>query len=187
MKKNIPAGIDNFAKLIDKKNNYCFVDKSLFIREIIDDKSEVTLITRPRRWGKTLTMSMLQHFFSSKVLDIKTQGMFDQLAIAKVVNGEYLKEQGQYPVIFISFKDIKSDNFSGALAAIGHSITELYESYSYLLDSHHLTETVKARFLNYLKGNFQKEGIELSLKFLSHCLYDYQYLPEYSFSSVTPG
>ncbi|WP_203368860.1 AAA family ATPase, partial [Cysteiniphilum marinum] len=104
MPKKIYIGSSNFAELITE--NAVFVDKSLFIKDIIEDTSKVILITRPRRFGKTLNMSMLHHFFASKVDFTETTGLFDNLAIAKEDNGFYLKTyQGNYPVIFISFKD----------------------------------------------------------------------------------
>ena len=100
--KNIPIGIDDFGKMADPQRNHHFVDKSLFIKEIIDSSSEVTLITRPRRWGKTLNLSMLEHFLAPHVSGKSTQGVFDRLAIANIAEGVYLKQQGQFPVIFVS-------------------------------------------------------------------------------------
>ena len=82
MPKKIPLGVDDFSKLISKENNYLFVDKSLFIKEILEDGSEVPLIIRPRRWGKTLNMSMLRYFFSPTVNGVSTIGLFDNLAIS---------------------------------------------------------------------------------------------------------
>ena len=103
----LPIGYDNFREIIDKKLN--FVDKSLFIKEIIDDcETKIAVITRPRRFGKTLNMSMLQHFLAVEVDGQPTKGLFDNLKIANVDQGEYLKKhQGQYPVVFIKIKNIK--------------------------------------------------------------------------------
>src|SRR5437868_6295594 len=106
MTKKVPIGVDDFAKISDKERDYLFVDKSLMIRDLINNGAEVSLIIRPRRWGKTLNMSMLRYFFAPAVNGVPTKGMFDRLKIAKEKNGEYLKQQGIYPVIFISFKDI---------------------------------------------------------------------------------
>src|SRR3954454_24101197 len=103
--RKIPIGTCNFLEIITK--NYEFVDKSLLILDVIEEDCKVLLITRPRRWGKTLNFSMLQHFLSPYVNECPTQGLFDQLLIAGVNEGQYLKtHQGQYPVIFLSFKDI---------------------------------------------------------------------------------
>ena len=90
LNKNSPIGVDDFAKLMDRQNEYFYVDKSLFIKEIIDDKAEVTLITRPRRWGKSLNMSMLEYFFATETPGVNQQGLFDDLQIAQVDNGRYM-------------------------------------------------------------------------------------------------
>ena len=111
MAKKIPIGVDDFSELISKKNDFLFVDKTLFIKEFIDEGVKVPLIIRPRRWGKTINMSMLRYFFAPEVEGHKTKGLFDNLAIAKEDNGSYLKHQGMNPVIFISFKDIKQISF----------------------------------------------------------------------------
>ena len=91
-----------------------FIDKSLFIKEIIDNKEiEVSVIIRPRRFGKTLNMSMLHHFLAAEVDGMKTEGMFDNLKIAQQ-GDEYMQHQGKYPVIFISFKSVKDRKFCDA-------------------------------------------------------------------------
>ena len=101
MKKHLPIGLSDFEKLISE--NYYFIDKSLFIKEIMDNKTEVTLIPRPRRFGKTLNLSMLQCFFEKTEKSRKY--LFDNLEIAK--HPEVMQYQGKYPAIFITFKDIK--------------------------------------------------------------------------------
>src|SRR5437868_2900020 len=105
---NLPIGADQFGKIIRKKLDV--VDKSLFIQEVIDDPSEVILITRPRRFGKTLNLSMLQHFFAKEVGGKSTEDLFDGLQIMQAGEG-YLHHHRKYPVIFISFKEVKNDNF----------------------------------------------------------------------------
>ena len=82
--KHLPVGVDDFQKMMNKENEFLYVDKSLLIQEIIDDKDEVTLIARPRRWGKTLNLSMLYYFFSSEVDGEPTKGLFSDLKISKV-------------------------------------------------------------------------------------------------------
>jgi hypothetical protein len=117
MPKSIQLGNSNFAKLMT--SNGLFADKSLFVQEIIDDADKTILITRPRRWGKTLNLSMLQHFLAAEVYGQKTAGLFDTLTIAQIDNGEFVKQhQGKYPVIFISFKDVKALSFKDAHTAI---------------------------------------------------------------------
>jgi len=166
--KKIPIGIDNFHKLI--RENYLFCDKSLLIKEIIDEGSEVTLIVRPRRWGKTLNMSMIRHFFAPEVYGIKTKNLFDHLAIATVNNGDYLSHQGKYPVIFVSFKDVKESSFEGAFRKIIQLVRILYREHRYLLQSEKLAVDEKDLFSAYLKGEIQNNDLTDSLRFLSELL-----------------
>ena len=100
--KKLPIGLSDFKKLIE--GNYYYFDKTNFIDEIIKDGSEVKLFTRPRRFGKTLNMSMLKYFFDIKEAE-ENKKLFKDLYIEKT---EIFKEQGQYPVIFLSLKDLKA-------------------------------------------------------------------------------
>lgn len=170
MHKRIPTGIDDFAELVDKKQNYQLVDKSLFIKKIFDDNAKAILIIRPRRWGKTLNMSMLNYFLSNHLSVETVAAMFADLQIAAVDNGKYLAEQAQHPVIFVSLKEIKQPTFDGAMEAIQVLLQELYEQHKYLLNSEKLSDTEKERFLAYLKGAVNRQQIEISLLFLSKCL-----------------
>jgi hypothetical protein len=98
----IQVGTGDFGKVRNK--NLKFIDKTLFIKEVIDnDGVEVTLITRSRRFGKTFNLSTLYHFLAKEVNSTKTQGLFDGLKISTVDNGHYMQYQGKYPVISISF------------------------------------------------------------------------------------
>ena len=95
MVKKIHLGSSDFIKIVT--DNGLLADKSLYIKKVIDDAGDVILIPRPRRWGKTLSQSMLQAFLSPEVNGIKTAGLFDNLAIARVDNGAYIHEhQGKY-------------------------------------------------------------------------------------------
>ncbi len=170
MRANIPIGIDNFGELVDKENRYHFADKSLFIKEIIDDKSKVTLITRPRRWGKTLNLSMLQHFFADEVFGRVTQGIFDDLLIAKIDNGAYLLEQGQYPVISLTLKQVEKNTFSGAMTMMLDLLKSLYREHEYLLESEWLGQSAKLELSHYLSGKVNEAMLSSSLLFLSECL-----------------
>ena len=100
----MPIGVEDFKKLRDK--NYYFVDKTYFIQQFLDNHGDVTLITRPRRFGKTLTLSMMDWFFSIQKQK-ESKGLFDALAISRA-GEEYMGQQGQHPVIFFSLKDIKN-------------------------------------------------------------------------------
>ena len=105
-------GIDNFGKVIER--GLGFVDKSLFIKEILDDiETEVALITRPRRFGKTLNLSMLHHFLASEVGGLDTKNLFKRLKISQA-GEKYTQHQRKYPVIFITFKEIKENTFDAA-------------------------------------------------------------------------
>src|SRR5688572_9769521 len=102
-RKPIPVGVDDFADMAT--GGYLFCDKTLMIKELLEKKGDiVTLITRPRRWGKSLNMSMLHYFFAPEVNGQTTKGLFQNLKIADYP--DCIAYQGQYPVIFISFKDI---------------------------------------------------------------------------------
>ena len=146
MAKKIPIGIDDFSELVSSHSNFLFVDKSLMIKELIEKGTKVSLIIRPRRWGKTLNMSMLQHFFAPKVNGRLTQGIFDNLKIAKEEKGAYLKYQGNFPVIFISFKDAKKDNFDDFLEKTKGLIQEICNQHPELLTSQNLSEEEQNSF-----------------------------------------
>ena len=131
MEKNFGIGISDFKELIDG-NNY-FVDKTLFIKEVLDNKNvEVGVITRPRRFGKTFNLSTLHHFLASEVNQVKTANMFDELKIAKVDSGSYMQHQGKYPVIFISFKEIKTENYELAYGKLNDLIFDIFNEHDYL-------------------------------------------------------
>jgi len=169
--KRVPVGIDNFRKLVDE--NYLFCDKTLIIKELIDRGNEVTLMVRPRRWGKTLNMSMLRHFFAPEVLGVPTKDLFNNLAIASIDAGRYMHSQGQFSVIFISFKDIHANTFESAYQKICEQMSFLYGEFEVLKDSHKLTEPQRITFSNILKRTATKSEVENSLKILSQCLYRY--------------
>jgi hypothetical protein len=124
-KKVLPVDVDDFGEMMENKN-FLYVDKTSMIKELIDDTSKVVVITRPRRWGKTLNMSMLQYFFSPTVLDKETKGMFDDLQISTIDDGKYLKEhQGKHPVIYMSLKDLTAANVPSLLRKYTFIIQEL--------------------------------------------------------------
>lgn len=104
-KKRLPIGVTDFKKIIE--GNYYYVDKTNFIAEILEKKAEATLITRPRRFGKTLSMTTLKYF-----LDIKNgeenRKLFKDLNIEST---EYMHEQGKYPVIYLTLKDCEGENY----------------------------------------------------------------------------
>ncbi len=154
MAKKVGIGSQDFEKV--RVNNNFYIDKTNFIREWWESGDEVTLITRPRRFGKTLNMSMLEKFFS---IQYANRGdLFEGLSIwkEKSPNGEYKygKIQGTYPVLFISFAGIKENSFEGARENICRTIEEQYNKHDYLLDSGLLNEKEK--------NFYQKVSAEMS-------------------------
>lgn len=137
--KKLSIGIDDFKKIID--NDMYYVDKSLLIKEIIDIGSEVVLITRPRRFGKTINMSMLKYFFEKS--ENEYSYLFNNLEINKEVNSEYMKESSKYPVIFISLKDAKGSTWEKTYEILKKIIANEYEKHSYLIKSDIFDETSK--------------------------------------------
>ena len=137
MANTVAIGIQNFEKMIEKK---CFyVDKTAFIKEWWESQDDVTLITRPRRFGKTLNMSMLECFFSVKYAD--RGELFEGLSIWE--DEEYRKLQGTYPVISLSFANVKETNFENTRHIINQLISGIYSNSLYLLDSPNLEEHEK--------------------------------------------
>ncbi len=146
MARTVSIGAQDFEELISK--NCFYIDKTLFIKEWWESEDKVTLITRPRRFGKTLNMNMLERFFS---LDHKGQGeVFEGLRIwkEKSPNGDYRYRelQGTYPVIFLSFAGVKADNYEDAREQIFQIITNLYSRHEYLRDSEKLGRKDKEFF-----------------------------------------
>jgi len=167
----IPIGVDNFHKLIT--GGYLFCDKTAMIADFLSKGEDVTLITRPRRWGKTLNMSMLYHFLAPEVDGIPTAGFFDGLEIGKLEGGSYLKNhQGKHPVIMLSFKDVHADNFEGAVEKVRNLIQRLFISFAKeLVSSTHLIEDEKEIFKIILSGRSNVFMLEDSLLFLGKFLY----------------
>lgn len=165
--KPLPIGVDNFENLI--KNNYYFVDKTLFIRELLDMKGEVNLFTRPRRFGKTLNMSMLRCFFEKGNGDPAV--LFSGTKIMEA-GGQYLSHLGRYPVISLSLKSMKQPSRELSLAMLKRAVGEEFSRYwPAVLESGRLTEAALERYLRIrdLKGS--DADYADALKYLSECLH----------------
>ncbi len=164
-----PIGIDNFASLIQdsntKKQHYLFVDKTLMIKEFIYAGDEIALITRPRRFGKTLSLSMMQHFFAKEVDGVATKGLFEGLAISK--HPEVMALQGQFPVIFLTLKEVRGKNFEEAYALIKNLVRNVFEEHKYLQLSDKLSEEQKALIKKYLNKTVSYEDYKEFLYILS--------------------
>ena len=130
----LPIGIEDFKELVMK--NYYFVDKTLMIKELIDIKSKVTLFTRPRRFGKTLNMSMLRRYFEKSPEDNAV--LFDGLDIL-YAGEEYRKYMGKYPVISISLKSMKQPSYEKAFWQFKDIIIDEFCRHDYVLKSDKLT------------------------------------------------
>ncbi len=158
----LPIGISDFKELI---NEEClFADKTLFIKDIVHDTSKVIVITRPRRFGKTLNLSMLYYFLRQN--HVTDKNLFEDLNISK--DTEFCKlHQQQYPVIFISFKDVKEATYSKAYAEIVELIRRLYEEHNYLLEGSVLSEGEKTIFMTLLNREADEASVKAAISQLS--------------------
>lgn len=149
-----------------REENSFYIDKTDFIREWWESRDVMTLITRPRRFGKTLNMSMLNCFFSNQYAG--REDLFEGLSVWK--EEKYRKLQGTYPVIFLSFADVKQTNYEDAVRKIKNIIEETYMQYSYLYEAEDISETEKEQ-LRSVKGNMDNVTAQDSLKNLAGILY----------------
>lgn len=167
--KKLPVGIDDFKKIILQE--YYFVDKSLLIKELIDLKGEVNLFTRPRRFGKTLNMSMLQYFF--EISEEINKEIFLDLKIART-GEQYMKYQGKYPIINLTLKGAKQANFEYAILSIKRAISSEFQRHRKEVLEY---EAEKDRILKILDAEGDT-GVYLdSIQLLSKCLYEYYQTP----------
>ena len=127
--KKIPIGVEDFKELI--RDDYFYIDKSKFIEDIVNDGAKVKLFTRPRRFGKTLNMSMLKYFFDVRETE-ENKKLFDDLYIK---NSPVFKEQGKYPVVFVSMKEIKGTTWEEMQVSFKKVFSNLYNEYKYLRES----------------------------------------------------
>lgn len=163
--KLLPTGIENFKMMIDKSAYY--LDKTNFIEDVLNE--QVVLYTRPRRFGKTLNMSMLYYFFSIK--EKENSYLFDGLNISK--NKNALKVQNKYPTIFISLKEMKSLTFDAQISSFSNVIYELLDKNLEILSSDQLSDTTKD-ILNKLHNRSScVEDLKISLRVITNALYAY--------------
>ena len=161
--KKLPIGLSDFKELIEE--NYYYFDKTNLIDEVIKDGSKVKLFTRPRRFGKTLNMSMLKYFFDIKEAE-ENRKLFKDLYIEKT---ESFKEQGQYPVVFLSLKDLKARTWEEMKKEIKITISRLLLEYEYLYNE--LGEFEKPIFKKIVTRNSEIEELKETLNFLTKILY----------------
>ena len=166
MAKTVGIGIQSFDKVIE--GNYFYIDKTHFIKEWWESGDDVTLITRPRRFGKTLNMSMLEHFFSVSYAD--RGDLFEGLAIWE--EEKYRELQGTYPVISLSFANVKEKDFKTTSYRIRQLLMKLYEKHSFLRECDLLSNAEKEYFER-MAANMSEEDAPLALYQLSDYLYRY--------------
>lgn len=165
-RKKIPIGIENFAEIINK--NCYFVDKTLMIKDILDSGAKVTLFTRPRRFGKTLNMSMLQRFFEKT--DNDNSYLFKGLNISEA-GEQYLAHMGQYPVISISLKGMKQPDFETAYATYKDIIKDEFSRHKAVVYKSNLLDSEEIeRYESFLDINADYSAYSKAIGFLSKCL-----------------
>ena len=158
---NIPVGISNFEKI--RNNGFYYVDKTGLIEELLKTEAEVTLITRPRRFGKTLGMSMLESFFDIRK---NSRKLFEGLEIAR--QSELCsKWMNQYPTVSVSFRQVDGLNFTSAYDMLTMVFADLYNKHLYLLEDSHVTEFQKKTFTNIAHGCGSEKEVKSSLVLLT--------------------
>ena len=162
----IGIGTSDFKKLRLKQDYY--IDKSMYIKDIIDNRSEVILVTRPRRFGKTLNMSMLRYYFDQDVKDAKE--LFEGLKIMEQ-DEKYTSKLGAYPCIYLTLKDVNDVNYNNMILDLKSAIMEMYREHRYLLDSDKIYEEEKSRIMDILYAREAEVTLKTSVRDLSGYLY----------------
>ncbi len=174
LKRRISIGIEDYREMIDE--NFYYVDKTLLIKELLDNRTKVFLITRPRRFGKTLGLSMIRTFFEDE-RDVNGNKI-DNLRYfegKKIMDAgeEYISHAGKYPVIKLSLKSAKQRDFDTAYKCLVDEIGDEYDRHSYVLDAEYLTEDEKKNYAEIRGRKAEYQQNATSLKFLSKCLERY--------------
>ena len=168
----IGIGTSDFKKM--RINDYFYIDKTMYIKDILDNKSEIILVTRPRRFGKTLNMSMLKYYFDCTKKDSKE--LFKGLKIMK--QGEqYTSKLGYYPVIYITLKDVQDRNFENMLLNLKSAMIDMYQEHMYLLKSDKIYEFEKQAITDILYAREDEVSLRNSIRELSKYLYRYYEKP----------
>lgn len=170
-KKKLPIGVEFFKNF--KRDHFYYVDKTEFIRDLVDTRGSVNLFTRPRRFGKSLNMDMLKTFF-----EIGTDpALFDGLKIAEETE-ICERHMGKYPVISISLKDVAGTTFQTAYDMLGLEVSREARQFKFLLESEKLLQFEKEQLLRLMKGEFEKEAdLHGSLRLLTELLFEHYGIP----------
>ena len=174
MKKPLAIGVEDYRRIVDKP--YYYVDKTLFIKDLIDKGGTVSLFTRPRRFGKTLALSMLKTFFEAEIDQkgnkINNSHYFNGMKIMNA--GEaYTSHMGRYPVISLSLKSTKQPDYQMAYQCLIDEIVSAYEKHLYVLSSDALLPANKEKYQAIMELRASEADYATSLKFLSNCLKKY--------------
>lgn len=171
VRRSLPIGISDFRNAVD---NYYYVDKTMMIRDFLDRKVQVSLFTRPRRFGKTLNMDMLRVFF--EISEEDTSVYFKDKAIWECGHG-YRQHQGRYPVIYLSFKDVKYNTWDNALTNMSGLLSMEFDRHRYLLDSPRCSDAEKKYFRSVLGREASLVDLADALKILSKMLAEHHGMP----------
>ena len=169
--KPLPIGYENFQKIIEE--GYYYVDKTCFVKELLDQKAQVNLFTRPRRFGKTLTLSMLQYFFED-AYDYRGNKedyryLFSGLKIMEA-GGRYIRHMGNYPVISLTLKSGKQSTFESSIEELSNYFALEFDRHQYILKDDSLSEEEKQRYRDYMNRKVKWQEYKFCLRFLSGCL-----------------
>ena len=161
-RKAVPVGIEDFERIINE--DYYYVDKTMLIEELLINRALVTVFTRPRRFGKTLNMSMIRYFFDIKNKE-ENRKVFE---ILKIYNSEYMSEQGKYPVIFISLKDLKGDTWGKCFENLKKTMYKIFNKYEFVREKLNIVEKRQFDKIWEITGN--ERNFKTSLLDLSNYL-----------------
>ncbi|MCM1258991.1 MAG: ATP-binding protein [Roseburia sp.] len=171
MKKALPVGVENFGDLV--RTGYYYVDKTLFIKELLDLKGKVNLFTRPRRFGKTLNLSMLRYFFEDTgdtEKNVQNSELFKGLKIMEA-GEQYTSQMSMYPLVSLTLKSAKQPVFPSAYNKLKNELAEEFQRHQYVLESDQISDKDKKLFQKITDGQAEYDDYTGSLKFLSKCLY----------------
>ncbi|MEZ3435389.1 MAG: ATP-binding protein [Lachnospiraceae bacterium] len=173
MKKPLPVGVDNFEKIV--KEHYHYIDKTMLIKELLDLKGEVNLFTRPRRFGKTLNLSMLRYFFEDtgdKVKNEQNKELFRGMMITDA-GEEYTGQMGIYPVINLTLKSAKQENFENAYYTMQVEIASEFDRHRSMIETgkDKLTQKEYEQYMRIADEEADENQVRGSLKLFSRCMY----------------
>lgn len=173
-RKSIPIGIEFYKEMVQK--DYYYVDKTMLIHDILKQKSKVILFTRPRRFGKTLSQSMLCTFFEKEILldgTVTDPSVYFEGKKIMAAGDAYIKHMGQYPVIFLSLKSAKQPDFETAYAMLKKEIRQEFERHKYVLEGGMLSAAKRMQYQAVVEDRADQAVYAAALHFLSECLEQY--------------